>query len=540
MLRHAEVLEDCKLYLTRTELLLLFAQIGGGALQHLYDYRLVHLDIRSATILVEYENQALCARLTGFSESKQLPCENNYDEHPMAEDIRALSKLVHEIQTTPNSAACVDDTLNAPSAEALVSHNLCQPTSTVSPSQIKRAFDTWIGGDRCSWPPFGSFALSKTYILDCFSINDGTVNNTYVHLDQVINAVYEISGSPTLPDNMLHHFKRDFVRQIDCIPLRETAKLFHTNRLFDLEEECLNTLEHCSWEDDKTFEIRYRYDGITIHYHKPSSMINLTEISRFIGRSGREVLEDQIQPTRVQEIDGFKDWKGIYVDFAFAREVLRGNSELYKHFLDFRSHAAYPFFDTTFQNIQHQDFIILAFRRLQPHLILLRRMDDHVNIETIKGESAFYDSLADHFVPSNIAARYCRTEKLNDLADYLDNLRPMESRGDWKDRIHLNRMLDTSATSDTSLLTTKSFKDVERSLEQEQISRFRFRSPPILRKKHKTGSSPRDPTFQRFHPMPNVTFEVPKIPTTCNSSLIKGKVTAWLGSAADVPTHCHT
>ncbi|KAL8767830.1 MAG: hypothetical protein Q9209_005774 [Squamulea sp. 1 TL-2023] len=529
--RNAQLLEACEPDLTNTELLLLFAQIGGGALQCLHKHGLVHSAIKSTTILIEGEKDTLHARLTGFSESKQVFHHSGDNKTLMAGDIHMLSRLVYAILRNPDYKEMRFPELNAPSPEELLSRGLSLASTIPSPTDIISEFERWIGDDRDSWPPFTTFVLTKTYAFDCFSIEDKSFTNTFVPLDQVVLAVYELQTFPKLPKYILHHLARDVQRGLDCLPLRQAAKLFHVNQLIHFERDILEALEERSWDSNGIFTISCTH-AVDIHYHRPSSMINLTDISRIVGHAGRNVLEDSAEPKIIQEIDGFDEWKGIYVDLDFAYKVLRENPKLHCQFKNFHNERNNPYFDRNFQEIDFPIHVVLAFPRLQPHLVLIRRTDGFVNIDTIKGTSSFYDTTVDHFIHPRLAAKTCYELQLKDLASYLDNLSPIASASKWKEQTYLNRSMAMSDSSITSPRTASSFKETEQSLQNP--SQFRFKRDKRLRQAHWGSILSKDFHDARLQPLSHVTFEVPTLLAACDSLHPKDKVTAWLASMSDL------
>ncbi|KAL8907658.1 MAG: hypothetical protein Q9171_005774 [Xanthocarpia ochracea] len=614
-----------------SNLRLLFAQIGGGALQHLRNHRMVHHDIRRGTILVELQGSVFSAYLTGFSHAKQLEADDPKAKEEAVSDISALCKMVHDLQLeheevgdatqdpggvgpsnsdkdasdgypvvveenkgrngtgqrparpstskriktthtgeglsskpiinedpldhspaatsaanmlstirrneSQSSAKTVGTRRNtkkspqapvpkplqtdmaskAPSADRLIMRGKQKTVEDCpSPEEISLAFTRWVGGDRFSWPPFDYITLPKDYSFTCFRIEE----SYFVDLVQAMEALHELISQPVVPDSLSRHYRFEPTHEIHCVEMRIVAKLFHLNNLADLAETFLEALKEDGPADGQTFEIKHE-GRVRVQYHNHSSMVNLTNISRFIGPSGRLELQESDRPAEIQDLRGFDAWDGIYVDTSWAVELLRkSNTEMYHGFRKLSHNGTHPFFNANFRRIQYEKFAVIAFPRLQPLFVLVRREDGFVNIETIRGNVPFHDTSSSHFVPRSTAVKECRGLQLNDLANCLEDLRIEGSRPDWKHRIYLNGTQKRGPSSATSVFTSSSFQHAELSFEDPL--RFRFR-----RGKQKSSA---DWTLQALQEKEDVVF---RIPTMAGSTTAMDQVASWLGLNAD-------
>ncbi|KAL8652035.1 MAG: hypothetical protein Q9210_002921 [Variospora velana] len=612
-----------------SNLRLLFAQIGGGALQHLRNHRMVHHDIRRGTILVELQGSVFSARLTGFSHAKQSEADSPKAKEEAASDMSALCKMVRDLQleaepgevgdatqaapegavpsfsdkgasdrypvldenegdngggqrparprtskrikTThageglsvkrvmnedpldyspaAKSAANMLSTMRrdeskssprtvttrkyakksprtpvskppqpntaskAPSVDRLIMRGMQNSVGECpSPEEISSAFARWVGGDRFSWPPFGYITLPKDYCFTCFKIE----KYFFVDLVQVIEALHELIRQPVVPDSLSRHYRFEPTHEIDCLDMRRAAKLFHVNNLTDFTETFLEALEESDPADGQKFEVKHEA-RVRVHYHKHSSMVNLTNISQIIGRSGRLELQETDRPTEIQDVRGFDAWDGIYVDASWSAELLRkSNTKMYDEFRELCHHETHPFFNANFRRIQYDKFAVIAFPRLQPLFVLVRREDGFVNIKAIRGHVPFHDVSSSHFVPCSTAAKECRDMELDNLADYLEKLRLEGSTPDWKHRIYLNGTQKNGPGSATSVKTSSSLKHAE--LSTKDHFRFRWR-----RGRQKSST---DWTLKALQIKEKVVFQVP---TMAESTTAMDKVTSWLG-----------
>lgn len=612
-----------------SNLRLLFAQIGGGALQCLRDHRMVHNDIRPGTILVELQGSAFSARLTGFSNAKQSKADDPKAKEGAASDMSALCKMVRDLQleaeyekvgdakqaaprgagpsipdkdasdqypvvdenkghngggqrpATPSpkriktthtdrglsikrvvnedpldyspaaeSAANMLSTIKrkhsartvntrrhikkppratvpkppqpdtaskAPSVDRLIMRGMQQSVEDYpSPKEISLAFSRWVGGDRFSWPPFDYITLPKDYSFTCFRIE----KSLFVDLVQAMEALHELVRQPAVPDYLSRHYRFEPTYRIDCLEMRRTAKLFHVNNLKDLAETFLEALEEGHPVEGQKFEVKHE-TRVRIQYHKHSSMVNLTNISQIIGRTGRLQLLEMDRPTEIQDVRGFDAWDGIYVDASWAVEFLRkSNTKMYYEFRQLHHHETHPFFNANFRRIQYDKFAVIAFPRLQPLFVLVRRADRFVNIEAIRGNVPFHDESSSHFVPCSTAVEECRDLELDDLANCLEKLRYDASSPDWKHRIYQNGTRPKGPGSATSVETSSSFKRAQ--LSTEDPCRFRFG-----RKSQKSGTGW---TLKALQIKENVVFQVPNM---AGSTIAMDKVALWLGQNDD-------
>ncbi|KAL9014773.1 MAG: hypothetical protein Q9173_000586 [Seirophora scorigena] len=379
--RDARLLEEVD-SLDTSDSLMMYAQIGGQALQYLWEKGLVHNDIRPGTILIEQSNHTLSARLTGFSKMQAL---QDIADKDMTTDIRAIARVVRHIQMAEQSntttsrrtlyteeqtegndakrkhVAIEDDSLEnerpraydtalySPSLEQSISLALGPHKTCPTPLDIQNVFRHAIGCDRAKWPPFDSIVFHRTYTFNCFKQSD----ESFVQLDQFIEVVYEQSQNTFLDESLVRHCRRDAIHGTRYLPLDTASKLLHQNRLFEIQNALLEEDAKRKSDDDATFVIE---SVVPVHVtcHWPSSMINLTQLSRIAGFKTREALRNAWEPAGLQEIHGHREWKGLYSHPAFVESVLReSNKELYDQLRDLRLSDDYPYFDLNFRNIRY-------------------------------------------------------------------------------------------------------------------------------------------------------------------------------------------
>lgn len=405
-----------------------------------------------------------------------------------------------------------DTASKAPSVDRLITRGMHSSVENCpSPEEISLAFAHWVGGDRFSWPPFDYITLPKHYTFTCFRIAE----SVFVDLVQVMEALHELIRQPVIPDSVSCHYRFEPTREIHCLEMRTAAKLLHVNNLAQLTENFLEALKEDGPADGQTFEVPYEA-RVRVQYHKHSSMVNLTNISQMIGRSGRLELQEADRPTEIQDLRGFDAWDGIYVDASWAAELLRKScTEMYHGFRKLHHDETHPFFNANFRRIQYDKFVVIAFPRLQPLFVLVRREDGFVNIETIRGNVPFHDISSGQFVSRSTAVKKCRALQLDDLADCLEKLRLEGSKPDWKHRIYLNGTQKGGPGSAASVMTPSSFQHAELSFEHPR--RFRFR--------RREQNSSAEWTLEALQAKEEVVFHMP---TMAGSTTAMDKVASWL------------
>lgn len=251
--RDARLLEEVN-SLDTSDLLMMYAQIGGQALQYLWEEGLVHNDIRPGTILIEQSNQTLSARLTGFSNMQAL---QDATEKDMTSDIRAIARVVRHMQMAEESSTadssrtlCAEErpggneakrkhvaiedespesekprayntALNSPSLERSISLALGPHETRPTPHNIQNVFRQAIGCDRTRWPPFDSIVLRRTYTFNCVK----QIGGSYVQLNQVIEVICEQSQETSIVERILHHCRSDLIPGIRHLPFAFASKL---------------------------------------------------------------------------------------------------------------------------------------------------------------------------------------------------------------------------------------------------------------------------------------------------------------------------
>lgn len=548
--RDARLLEEVD-SLDTSDSLMMYAQIGGQALQYLWENGLVHNDIRSGTILIEHSNHTLSARLTGFSNMQAL---QDTTEKDMTTDIRAIASVVRHIQMAKQSSTAAssgtlcaeesncakrkhaaiedesleserprayDTALYSPSLERSISLALGPHETCPTPHDIRNVFRHAIGCDRARWPPFDSIVFDRTYTFNCFKQN----GKSFVQLDQFIEVVYEQSQVTFLVPSLVRHCRRDLIRGTKYLPFDTTSKLLHRNGLFEVRNALLEEAAKRNSDYDANFVIKFVVP-VHITCHWPSSMINLTQLSRIAGSRARKVLRDALEPEGLQEIHGHREWKGLYSHSAFVESVLqKSNKELYDQMRNLRLSNDYPYFDLNLHHIRYAEYGIVAFPRLQPHLVLVRRKGFQVNTSTIRGEAHFYDTDDANFTSCNVAVHACQELDLKDLALCLSKMEDTVRTLDWKARIYLNREampIADSASDTTSLVTSRSLVRAKESY-VEAPEAFRFEKRARLREaKAIQARNPRSLEECR-----RVTFQVPALSTECISPTASEDTPEW-------------
>lgn len=270
---------------------------------------------------------------------------------------------------------------------------------------------------------------------------------------------------------------------------------------------------------------------VHITRHWPSSMINLTQLSRIAGFRAREVLRHAPEPEGLQEIHGHVEWKGLYSHSAFVASVLQvSNKELYDQLRGLRLSNDYPYFDLNFRNIQYAEYGVLAFPRLQPHLVLVRRKDLGVNTSTIRGEAHFYDTHDANFTSCDSAMQACQELGLNDLSSCLSKMGDTVRTHNWKKRIYLNCdaiPIRDSASNATSLVTSRSLvRAKEPYIEAQKSSRVGKRAR-LREAKTKQAKKIPKPSPQILKKSQHVTFQVLTLDTVCISPSASAEFTDW-------------
>ena len=167
-----------------SELMSLYAQLGGGALHWLKGHKIIHRNIRLSVILVP-EEAVPSSRLTGFSEclsgdSAQGMPGNEEDpwildgkkyrasemadgqNHSFPLDMYSLSK-VFELVIEENTALRGRDSY----LRDLVSHGLhACPSSRITPPGLCDSFERTIGCLDAVWPPFQRFGSGRKFTLE--------------------------------------------------------------------------------------------------------------------------------------------------------------------------------------------------------------------------------------------------------------------------------------------------------------------------------------------------------------------------------------
>lgn len=539
--------------------------------------------------MIEHSNQTLSARLTGFSNMQAL---RDTVEKDKSTDVRAIANVVRHMQSAEQSdnaiststlyaenkakrndtkrkyAAIEDETLKSkrgrasssgctqergadpsralysPSLERLVSRALGPGDACPSPRDIQEAFRHAIGGDRVRWPAFDFITFRRTYTFNCFK-QDG---ENFVQLDQIIEVVSEQSQILSLSRGLFQLCRYEPTQGTEYLSFESALKLLHANSLFGLRGVFLEKDAERSSNDDGTFVLEF-VASVQITCHRPSSMINLTQLSRIAGVEAREALRKTLKLEGLQEIHGHREWKGIYSNPGVLESVFReSNKELSDQLCNLRFSNEDPYFDLNLRDIRHAEYTVVAFPRLQPHLVLVRRKDFQVNTASICGEVPFHDTRDANFSSCKTAVQACQELDLKDLASCLARMEETTNTPDWKSKVYLNhKTVPTvkSVSEATSLMTSSSLIRAKKSY-MEDPEAFRFKRRSSLRKdKTRQVRSPPSPKPRILQRCQQVTLQVPTLSTNCISPLSsedpidsKANVAAWLSLVDGDRHHC--
>ncbi|MCJ1247938.1 hypothetical protein MMC30_005153 [Trapelia coarctata] len=455
-----------------SDIMLLYGQIGGGALKWLEKMDIIHRNIRPAVILVD-DTRHMSARLTGFSESSKGPSEEKGigpDEYAAPElkagrpqdikvDVYALSVTIRECLSLSHPGGLPDDLQIAGSITKGLEES---STDRPNPSDIYETLHRCVGNVNLPWPPFQSFYVRRNFGLDIVQHdNMRVVDNT--GLLTVLYAVVPDSSTLRLTSK-------------SYVSIREAVKLCHDLELRELED-LLMEADHDHTSTVLTYTHEFR-----VYYHTPTLMLNLTHVLRVLGSAGSIACDKVGRPPLMQEVWGVPEWEGVYVGYDVMEQLFARmpTSMAVGLASEPPSLIENPILGDRFRNIDTEQYIVLTTKFLNPHIILIRRLDCYINVQQIRGDRHVWDSDSnghESFVSPDIAIATCVRIGLGEVQETIERLVKSSRILDWKRAGTFSVQSGCDCESVKSLETSDSLRRKEEILKAEQELEFHFGRP---------------------------------------------------------------
>ena len=508
--RSLEKLSSAESHLEISQLMMVFAQIGGNALGWLKKQNIIHRNIRPEVVLIK-NRTATMSYLTGFSECCEGPSAqglpgsqddpwmsagfeycapemrmghvyaNEVDMYSLcavmkrmlslcdlsttidADDFASQSKETHKSAWEPVASYKLPATFDDSYLHVLIKRGLhVTPDQRLTPLELQHDFDSVFGNIQVEWPPFKCRVIRLPLHIQC-DRRDGNDFIDCKSLNAVLEALWHSrNGIANTTQPAWTYGSRGAVK------LRSASKFCRSHSLTDLAT-CLMDELHVP-RDDGCFTILYNID-LEVYYHTPSLMVNVTHLLEAVRTLGMDVSAEVLEGARTQNVIGHPKWKGQYVDLSRARALLREipgpiQSELFESPLH---QSDSPRLQERFSSVDSTRFSILVFDQLHPHMVLLRNCDEAVHFPQLLGEAcAWLKPPSDKdFMDSDQCMQYCQTQNLEHSIAMLNYIHSVQSS-------NTAQFMAVADDEDmTSINTTESFEKEE--ILQKGELKFRFK-----------------------------------------------------------------
>lgn len=468
-----------------SQLMLIYAQLGGGALDWLEQHNIVHRNIRPDVILL-HDTLRITPRLTGFSESvhlasaRELPrmeynpwmsASEAYHAPEMqagqpysnSVDIYSLSMVIQRVISNNSTLFATDAYLRN-----LITQGLTEdPKARLTPSKLRLAFEQTIGSLEADWPPFKQFSAEKEIALD-FDCHDDNIFIASKSLQAVLTALRRSGNeAANLSDSRwAYRHRRKWIN------LKAATKYCFKYKLTELEN--LFTEQIVKYPDiDKRYFISFSVH-FHIWYHAPSLMINISQILLMAEIDSLESLDDYIA-TQCLRVLG--PWKGDYLDLL-AFQQLSGKLEmLYGMRIGIPIKSNNSHLENRIKGIDGSRYCLLAIDQLHPHMVILRKCDQAINFSQLIGEPSAWEcsNKAGHFVDLQRARQLCSSRNMQHSLATLDQLL---SESLIVPRVESD--LQDDEESITSICTSESFTEKMKKEVEAEALHFKFKRRPNL------------------------------------------------------------
>lgn len=281
------------------------------------------------------------------------------------------------------------------------------PETRPTPLKIQATMIDAIGGYNVDWSPFAAFTAYKKYVINGNRDED----------DNLIDALDLV--------RLLRAYKPDtFMSDLLCslpwwvrtgtdqqkVSLRMAAKFCHQLGLEDLRGFFME--ESTKGRTKGPFKILWSYN-VRIHYHFPSSMVNISDIMK-IGTSQSVI--DLGKALYRQQVLGVAHLQGVYVDYAYFERVCRElrHRNIWQIKVPNLVRQQNPTLERRFREVDSERYTILVTELVNPNMILLRTVDWSINSRMLQGlPQAWHQPYrTQDFVPLRDAQSLCSHEAL--------------------------------------------------------------------------------------------------------------------------------
>ncbi|MCJ1465867.1 hypothetical protein MMC07_004486 [Pseudocyphellaria aurata] len=367
------------------EIEFMFAQLAT-ALRFLKEHKIIHRDIRPGTILIA-NSGSMSSRLAGFSESyvgltaRDVKGDENFRAPEMngtyydaKVDVYSLCKTV---KTCFLNLSISDPVANL--ADIGLTKRLSERPSA---AKLCESIDLFANGHYDS--PFRYITASRRFVFHSTCKAREIFVNTSELLEAICACTRFVPSTKWLTPGT-----SKFINGLDLngnyCDFDEASRILRICKqpfVLIIPPEI-----KCSMPTHTSFEIYTTYN-FRISYHAPSSMMNFSKLQRFIGTIGLGAIPEDFVPTNTQEVHGFEELEGTYIDFCsfqLVQDHLRSCKDLN---LEVRMEDVDPFdapvLRDRFTGVDSSKYIILPTERMIPDLVLLNRDDCSVSELQVK------------------------------------------------------------------------------------------------------------------------------------------------------------
>lgn len=284
---------------------LIYRQIAG-ALQSLEDHGIEHNDINESTTLIEYKADRHMAYLTGFSEFSTAKADSSSG---FQRDLCSLTQIVRSTLSTYKGQPCCD-----PGLESIISKALKKQLAASDVCHMLEEIAT-------SYEGFPFRKLSITKVMSLKRIVDENNVEAIRLLDLLKIVLHHNAHSKSMDLLIRKVIRKERLFQLNnetfCY-LEDAEKLmFHlkSNLSIFLDLSPPQHKEACWYETEHAIDF-------SISYHKPSGMVNITQILNLLDDNIVNSCLEGISPS-YQQVCGSDQWEGYYIDSESTDEVLR-------------------------------------------------------------------------------------------------------------------------------------------------------------------------------------------------------------------------
>jgi len=435
----------------------------------------MHRSIRPAVILLN-KRGPVHAQLTGFSEwcegpqswgmvgppkyrAPEMQAGSVYDA---AVDVYSLCALTHEtIALTGQMQPITRIDLNNLIDRGMLQHPDTRPT----PSEMEDAITDIIGGHDVNWSPFTYFTARKKYVINAARQEH---EDSIAALDLVtLLRAYD-------PDKFISDC-------IDSLPpwtrigtnkqqvsLRLAARYCHQLGLEDLRSFFMDAT--AKGRRKGPFQLQWHHIA-RVHYHAPSLMINISDITK-IGTSKSAI--DLSKARCLQRVLGVSHLEGFYVDHAFFGHVCKilREKDIWQIKMPDLTQYHNPTLERRFVEVDYPHYTIIVTELVNPNMILLRAKDWTIHAPMLRGvPCAWHRPLESaNFIPLEEGLRICDHKQIAALLSQLQGLSTAEAQS-------------TPVDSTKSIKTSTSYQRLEAEHTQETDLEFYFGTKLTPRKR---------------------------------------------------------